>query len=100
MVISNLMQIYPTLTTQDLSKPRLTYSSRELKELWNDTKHDHTCLVLTPGAISNIHEYKINRTKINTLQRHEKQLRGVNKSKLKYVRATDFGDKDLMPKSE
>ena len=31
--ISNLIQIHPILTTQDPSKPRLSYSSRELREL-------------------------------------------------------------------
>ena len=48
---------------QDPSKPRLTYSSRELRELWDSTWHDNTYQVLNPGAISNIHGYKINRKK-------------------------------------
>ena len=64
---------------QDPSKPRLTYSSRELRALCHSTWHDNTYQVLNPGAISNIHRYKINRTKINTSQRHVKQPRGVNK---------------------
>ena len=97
MCISNIIQTYPPLTTQILSKPRLTYSSRELKELWDNTKCDNTYLTLNPGTISNICKYKINRTKINVPQRHEKQLRGVNKLNLKYIRTTHFGDKDLMP---
>ena len=87
----------PTLTTQDLTKPRLTYSSRELKELQDNIKHDNTYLALNPGAISNIHKYKINRTKINISQRHEKSPRGVNKSNLKYIRTINFSDKDLTP---
>ena len=63
MCISNLIQIYPTLTTQDLGKPRLTYSSRELKELGDNTKHDNTYIAVNPGAISNICKYKIYRKK-------------------------------------
>ena len=95
MCISNLIHIHPTLTMQDPSKPRLTYSSSELRELWDITWHDNTYLVLNPGAISNIHRYKINRTKINTSQRHVKQPRVVNKLNLKYIRTVNFGDKDL-----
>ena len=97
MCISNSIQIHPTLTIQEPSKPRLTYSSRELRELWDSIWHDNTYLVLNPGAISNICRYKINRTKINTSQRHEKQQRGVNKLNLKYIRAINFSDKDLKP---
>ena len=82
---------------QDPSKPRLTYSSRELRELGDSTGHDNTYWVLNPGTILNIHRYKINRTKINTSQRLVKQPRGVNKSNLKYIRTVNFGDKDLKP---
>ena len=71
--------------------------AENLKELQDTIKHDNTYLTLNPGAISNICKYKINRTKINTLQRHGKQPGGVNKSNLKYIRTTDFNDKDLMP---
>ena len=97
MCISNLIQLCPTLATQDLSKPRHIYSSRDLKELQDNIKQDNTYLALNPGAISNIHKYKINRTKINTSQRHEKQPRGLNKLNLKYIITTDFNDKDHMP---
>ena len=45
--------------------------------------------------MSNICKCKINRTKINTAQRHEKQSRGVNISNLKYIRTINFSDKDL-----
>ena len=82
---------------KDPSKPRLTYSSRELRELWDSTQHDNTYLVLNPGAISSICRYKINRTKINTSQRQVKQPRGVNKLNLKYIRTVNFSDKDLKP---
>ena len=82
---------------QDPNKPRLSYSSIELRELWDSTQHDNTYLVLNPGAISNICRYKINRTKINTSQRHVKQPRRVNKLNLKYIRTVNFCDKDLKP---
>ena len=82
---------------QDLSKPRLTYSSRELSKLWDSILHNNKYRVLNPGAISNICTHKINTTKISTSQRHVKQPRGVNKSNLKYIRTVNFGDKDLKP---
>ena len=97
MCISNLIQIHTTLTIQDPSKPRLTYSSRELRDLGDSIQHGNKYLVLSPGAISNIHRYKINKTEINTSQRHVKQPRGVNKSNLKYIRAVNFSDKDPKP---
>ena len=97
MCISNLLQIYTTLTIQDPSKPMLTYSSRELRELGDSIWHDNKYKVLNPGAISNIHRYKITRTKTSTSQRHVRQPRGVNKSNLKYIRTVNFIDKDPKP---
>ena len=78
MCISNLIQIRTTLTIQDTNKPRLTYSRRELRELADNMQHDNKYLVLNPGAIGNIHRFKINRTKISTSKRQIKQPRQVN----------------------
>ena len=99
MCISNLTQISSTLTNQDLSTPKLTYSSKELKELQDNIKHDNIYLALNPGIISYICKYKINRTKINTLQRYKIKikLRAVDKSNLLYIKITDFGDTNHMP---
>ena len=82
---------------QNLSKSRLTYSSKELRELGDSIWHNNKYQVLNPGAICNIRRHKINRTKISTSQRHVKQPRGVNKSNLKYIRIVNFGDKDPKP---
>ena len=76
MCISNLIQIHTTMTIQDTNKPRLTYSSRELRELADSMQHDIKYLVLNPGAIGNICRFKINRTKVSTSNRQVKEPRG------------------------
>ena len=97
MCISNLIQICNTLTIQDTNKPRLTYSSRELRELADCMQHDNKYLVLNPSAIGNIHRFRINRTKGTTTKRQVKQLRGVNTSNFIHIRTVAFGDKDPRP---
>ena len=72
MCISNLIQICTTLTIQNTNKPRLTYSSRELRELADSMQHDNKYLVLNPGAIGNIHRFKINGTKVSTSKKASK----------------------------
>ena len=44
-----------------------------------------------------MHKYKINRTKFNTLQRHELKPKAANKLNQRYTRTTDISDKDYMP---
>ena len=97
MCISNLIKIHNTLTIQDTNKPRLTYSSREPRELADCMQHDNKYLVLNSGTIGNIHKFKIHRKRGNTTKRQVKQPRGVNTSNLIYIRRVDFGDKDPRP---
>ena len=97
MCISNLIQIHNTLAIQDTNKPRLAYSSRELRELADHMQHDNKYLVLNPGTAGNICKLKINRTRVKTTKRQTKQPRGVNTSNLIHIRTVDFGDKDPMP---
>ena len=95
--ISNLIQMHNTLTMQDTNEPRLTYSSRELRELTDCMQHDNKYLVLNPCTIANICKFKINRKRGNTTKRQVKQPRGVNTSNLIHIRTVDFSDKDPRP---
>ena len=72
MCISNLIQIHTALTIQDTNKPRLTYSSRELRELADSMQHDNRYLVLNPGGIGNTQRFKINRTKVSISRKASK----------------------------
>ena len=93
MCISNLIQINNTLTIQDTNKPRLTYSSRELRELADCMQHDNKYLVLNLSVIGNIHRFRINRTKGSTTKRQVKQPRGIITLNFIHIRTVAFGDK-------